>query len=665
MAHLKIALVGNPNTGKTSLFNALTGLNQKVGNYPGITVEKKIGHCKLPDNQQAEIIDLPGTYSLNPSSEDEQVAVDTLINRQGTYFPDVVVVVSEVSNLKQNLLLFTQVKDLQLPTILVINMADQMQRKGIRIDLSKLEQLLHTKVVLTSTRKGEGLLALKQAIVDFKELSVAPCVDMSRLEAIPFGTSESEQRRKQQKETIIRYQFINETLKETYVVDQHKAQTLRAHLDRFLIHPFFGYVVFAAILLLIFQAVFTWSSYPMDWIENGFAILGEWLATKLPAGALTNLLIDGVLPGIAGITVFIPQIAVLFTLIAILEESGYMSRVVFLMDNVMRRFGLSGKSVVPLISGAACAVPAVMIARNIESWKERLITILVTPFMTCSARLPVYLIIINLVIPEGDFLWVSYKAWTFFAMYFLGFAMALLSAFILDKVLKMQKNSSFFIAEIPDYKIPLLRNVCLTVYEKTKGFVMGAGKFILAISVLLWFLGSHGMGEKYNSIEATAEQLAQTHQWTEEQKANYIQSESLEYSFLGYIGKGIEPVFRPLGYDWKISIGVVASFAAREVFISTLSTVYSLGKDLDTEGEEGERTILAKMRSEVHPDGTPVYTLGTGISLLLYYAFAMQCLSTVAVVRKETNSWKWTALQFLFMTGIAYISAMLAFILIR
>ena len=665
MAHLKIALVGNPNTGKTSLFNALTGLNQQVGNYPGITVEKKIGHCKLPNDQQAEIIDLPGTYSLNPSSEDEQVAVDTLINRQGTYFPDVVVVVSEVSNLKQNLLLFTQVKDLRLPTILVINMSDQMQRKGIRIDLPKLEQLLHTKIVLTSTRKGEGLLALKEAITNFNELSLAPCVDMSRLEAVPFGTSESEQRRKQQKETIIRYQFINETLKETYTVDQHKAQTLRARLDRFLIHPFFGYVVFSAVLLLIFQAVFTWSSYPMEWIEGGFSFLGEWLAAKLPAGALTNLLIDGVLPGIAGITVFIPQIAVLFTLIALLEESGYMSRVVFLMDNVMRRFGLSGKSVVPLISGAACAVPAVMIARNIESWKERLITILVTPFMTCSARLPVYLIIINLVIPEGDFLWVSYKAWTFFAMYFLGFAMALLSAFILDKVLKMQKNSSFFIAEIPDYKIPLLRNVCLTVYEKTKGFVMGAGKFILAISVLLWFLGSHGMGEKYNSIEATAEQLAQTHQWTEEQKANYIQSESLEYSFLGYIGKGIEPVFRPLGYDWKISIGVVASFAAREVFISTLSTVYSLGKDLDTEAEEGERTILEKMHSEVHPDGTPVYTLGTGISLLLYYAFAMQCLSTVAVVRKETNSWRWTALQFLFMTGIAYISAMLAFILIR
>ena len=657
--------MGNPNTGKTSLFNALTGLNQKVGNYPGITVEKKIGYCKLSDTQQAEIIDLPGAYSLNPSSEDEHVAVNVLTHSSEPHYPDVVVVVCEVSNLKQNLLLFTQVKDLGLPTILVINMVDQMRKKGISIEVEKLAEVLQTKVVLTSTRKSEGLTELKEAIVNYQQLSLTPCVDISRLEAMTFGTSESEQRRKQQKETILRYQFINKILKETYTVDQRKAQTLRARLDRFLIHPFFGYVVFAAILLLIFQAVFTWSSYPMDWIENGFNVFGEWLATKLPAGALSELLIEGILPGIAGITVFIPQIAVLFTLIALLEESGYMSRVVFLMDNVMRRFGLSGKSVVPLISGAACAVPAVMIARNIENWKERLITILVTPFMTCSARLPVYLIIINLVIPDGEFWWISYKAWTFFAMYFLGFAVALLSAFILDKVLKMHKNNSFFIAEIPDYKIPLLRNVCLTVYEKTKGFVVGAGKFILAISILLWFLGSHGVGEKYNSIEATAEQLAQTHQWTAEQKAHYIEAQSLEYSFLGYIGKGIEPVFRPLGYDWKISIGVVASFAAREVFISTLSTVYSLGKDLDTEGEEGERTILAKMRAEVRPDGTPVYTLGTGISLLLYYAFAMQCLSTVAVVRKETNSWKWTAIQWIFMTGIAYVSAMMAFILIR
>ena len=701
---IKVALIGNPNTGKTSLFNALTGLNQKVGNYPGITVEKKIGHCKLSEGCKADIIDLPGTYSLNASSEDERVAVNILLDRKGEYFPDVVVLVCDVVNLKQNLLLYTQIKDLQLPTLLVINMTDQMERKGISIDLEVLSQSLKTKVVLTSTRNNTGIDALKEAITHYEELPIAPCVTVERLDPAYFGKlyelfpnentyklwliishntyiienyketdltgvqhtkTESEIRRMKQKETIIRYQCINETLKKSYTVDQHKAQTLRAHLDRLLIHPILGYVIFALILLVIFQAVFSWSSYPMDAIEEGFKWLIAYCENILPAGPLTDLLTKGILTGISGIVVFVPQIAILFTFISLLEESGYMSRVVFLMDNIMRRFGLNGKSVVPLISGAACAIPAVMIARNIENWKERLITILVTPFMTCSARLPVYLIIINLVIPEGNFMLISYKAWMFFAMYFLGFAMALLSAFILDKILKMGKYKSFFIAEMPDYKVPLWRNVGITVYEKTKGFVTGAGKFILAISILLWFLGSHGIGERYNSIESTAERLAQEQQWGEQQKANYIESEQLEYSFLGYIGKGIEPVFRPLGYDWKISIGVVASFAAREVFISTLSSVYSLGGDLDTEGEEGERTILAKMRSEVHPDGTPVYTLGTGISLLLYYAFAMQCLSTVAIVHKETNSWKWTAIQWIFMTGIAYLSAMLAFLLIK
>ena len=338
-----------------------------------------------------------------------------------------------------------------------------------------------------------------------------------------------------------------------------------------------------------------------------------------------------------------------------------MSRVVFLMDNLMKRFGLSGKSVVPLISGAACAIPAVMIARNIESWKERLITILVTPFMTCSARLPVYLIIIALVIPEGNFLFFSYKALTLFALYVLGFVAALLSAFILDKVLRIKKGKSFFIAEMPNYKLPLWKNVGITVYEKTKSFVIGAGKIILAISILLWFLGSHGMGEQYHNIETEANRLASKHQWEEEEKQHYIESQQLEYSFLGYIGKGIEPIFRPLGYDWKISIGVLSSFAAREVFVGTLATIYSLGSDLDTEEEEGEHTILEKMRNETRPDGSPVFTLATGTSLLLFYAFAMQCLSTIVVVRRETNSWKWAAIQWSFMTGIAYLCAMLAY----
>lgn len=701
---IKVALIGNPNTGKTSLFNALTGLNQKVGNYPGITVEKKIGQTSLCSHCKGVIIDLPGTYSLNASSEDERVAVNVLLDRKGEYFPDVVVVVCDVNNLKRNLLIFTQIKDLQLPTLLVVNMADQMERKGISLDIAALEASLQTKVVLTSTRTGMGIEALKKAIMDYQSLPIAPCVSVERIDKSYFDSlatlfpnentyklwlivshntyiienyketdltrvkhtkTESEIRRMKQKETIIRYQCINETLKKAYSVDYHKAQTLRARLDRLLIHPILGYVIFTLVLLVLFQAVFSWSSYPMDGIEWLFAQLTDWCESVLPEGALTDLLTKGILSGIAGIVVFIPQIAILFTFISLLEESGYMSRAVFLMDNIMRRFGLNGKSVVPLMSGVACAIPAVMIARNIENWKERLITILVTPFMTCSARLPVYLIIINLVIPEGDFLFFSYKAWAFFGMYFLGVAAALVSAFILDKVLKMKQHKSFFIAEMPDYKVPMWRNVGITVYEKTKGFVTGAGKIILSISVLLWFLGSHGVGERYNTIEQRADTLAAEQQWDEDQKTHYIESEQLEYSFLGYIGKAIEPVFRPLGYDWKISIGVVASFAAREVFISTLSSVYSLGGDLDTEGEEGERTILAKMRSELRADGTPVYTLGTGISLLLYYAFAMQCLSTVAIVRKETNSWKWTAIQWFFMTGVAYISAMLAFLLIK
>ncbi|MFK8294070.1 ferrous iron transport protein B [Capnocytophaga stomatis] len=697
---IKVALIGNPNTGKTSIFNALTGLNQKVGNYPGITVEKKIGHCKLTDDVKVEIIDLPGTYSLNANSMDERVAVNILLNKNEELYPDVVVVTADVENLKQNLLIFTQIKDLNLPTVLVVNMADQMQRKGISIDISALEKELKTKVVLTSTRTRKGLDELKNVLANYQELSTDSFFDVNRLDGSYFQNlntlfpkenayklwlivshnvdfieshkeidlagvkntkSESEIKRMKQRETILRYQQINDVLKKTYSVNLSGAKTLRAKLDKVLLHNFFGYVIFAAVLLLVFQAVYDWSSYPMDWIESSLEKLTNRTAEKLPEGALTELLTEGILPGITGILIFIPQIAILFFFISLLEESGYMSRVVFLMDNIMKRFGLNGKSVVPLISGAACAIPAVMIARNIESWKERLITILVTPFMTCSARLPVYLIIIALVIPDGEFLFISYKALTLFALYVLGFVAALLSAFVLDKLLKIKKGKSFFIAEMPNYKVPLWQNVAITVYEKTKSFVLGAGKIILAISVILWFLGSHGMGEKYNNIENEATTLAQQQQWDETQTAHFIESAQLEYSYLGYIGKAIEPIFRPLGYDWKISIGVLSSFAAREVFIATLASIYSLGGDLDTEEEEGERTILSKLRSETRPDGTPVYTFATGISLLLFYAFAMQCLSTMAVVRRKTNSWKWTAVQWCFMTGIAYISAMLAY----
>jgi len=691
---INIALIGNPNTGKTSVFNALTGLNQKVGNYPGITVEKKEGICKLPRGVKAHIIDLPGTYSLNASSLDENVVIELLLNKNDKDFPDVAVVVSDVENLKRNLLLFTQIKDLEIPTILVINMADRMKYKGISLDIEHLEQELKTKIAVISTRKNEGIESLKQLISNYKELSTTPCLNASEIDkeyfdklrkAFPnqllyklwlvitqdvnFGKmdrneveaiasfktkSKSDLKRLQQKETIKRYQFINNTLKKGQTIDASQAKDLRTKFDRILTHKVWGYVIFFFILLTIFQAIYDWSTVPMDFIDGLFANLSDWVKNALPEGAFTNLLAEGIISGLGGIVIFIPQIAFLFLFISILEESGYMSRVVFLMDRIMRRFGLSGKSIVPLISGTACAIPAIMATRNIESWKERLITILVTPFTTCSARLPVYLIIIALVIPEGRFLGLSYQALTLMLLYLLGFGAAVVSAYILNKVLKI-KSKTFFVVEMPNYKLPLFKNVAITVLEKTKSFVFGAGKIILAISIILWFLASYGPGEQFNNAEniVTTEYAAQN--LNEEELGQKIASHKLEHSFIGIAGHAIEPVIRPLGYDWKIGIAIVSSFAAREVFVGTLATIYSVGND-------DEDTIKNRMAGEVNPIlGGPLFNFASGISLLLFYAFAMQCMSTLAVVKKETNTWKWPTLQLIIMTAIAYISALIAY----
>ncbi|WP_292948842.1 ferrous iron transport protein B [Olleya sp. UBA1516] len=691
---INIALIGNPNTGKTSVFNALTGLNQKVGNYPGITVEKKEGICKLPRGVKAHIIDLPGTYSLNASSLDENVVIELLLNKNDKDFPDVAVVVSDVENLKRNLLLFTQIKDLEIPTILVINMADRMKYKGISLDIEHLEKELQTKIAVISTRKNEGIDNLKQLISNYKELSTTPCLNASEIDkeyfdklrkAFPnqllyklwlvitqdvnFGKmdrneveaiasfktkSKSDLKRLQQKETIKRYQFINNTLKKGQTIDASQAKDLRTKFDRILTHKVWGYVIFFFILLTIFQAIYDWSTVPMDFIDSVFASLSDWVKNTLPEGAFTNLLAEGIISGLGGIVIFIPQIAFLFLFIAILEETGYMSRVVFLMDRIMRRFGLSGKSIVPLISGTACAIPAIMATRNIESWKERLITILVTPFTTCSARLPVYLIIIALVIPEGRFLGLSYQALTLMLLYLLGFGAAVISAYILNKVLKI-KSKTFFVVEMPNYKLPLFKNVALTVLEKTKSFVFGAGKIILAISIILWFLASYGPGEQFNNAEniVTTEYAAQN--LNEEELNQKIASHKLEHSFIGIAGHAIEPIIRPLGYDWKIGIAIVSSFAAREVFVGTLATIYSVGND-------DEDTIKNRMAGEVNPIlGGPLFNFASGISLLLFYAFAMQCMSTLAVVKKETNTWKWPTLQLVIMTAIAYISALIAY----
>ncbi len=466
--------------------------------------------------------------------------------------------------------------------------------------------------------------------------------------------SKGDLKRLQQKETIKRYQFINNTLKKGQTIDTENAKGMRAQFDRILTHKVFGYLIFFIILLTIFQAIYDWSSIPMDFIDSTFSSLSEWTKNTLPEGTFTSLLADGIIPGLGGIVIFIPQIAFLFLFISVLEESGYMSRVVFLMDRIMRKFGLSGKSIVPLISGTACAIPAIMATRNIESWKERLVTILVTPFITCSARLPVYLIIIALVIPKGRILGLSYQALTLMFLYFLGFIAAILSAYLLDKILKI-RSKTFFVVEMPNYKLPLFKNVVITVIEKTKEFIFGAGKIILAISIILWFLASYGPGEQFNNAEEIVKTESVSQNLSDDELQNKIASHKLEHSFIGILGRGIEPAISPLGYDWKIGIALVSSFAAREVFVGTLATIYSVGSD-------DEDTIKNRMAAEVNPTrGGPLFTFASGISLLLFYAFAMQCMSTLAVVKRETNSWKWPIFQLVGMTALAYVVALIAF----
>ena len=691
---INVALIGNPNTGKTSVFNALTGLNQKVGNYPGITVEKKQGVCKLDRGVKAHIIDLPGTYSLNASSLDESVVIELLLNKNDKDFPDVAIVITDVENLKRNLLVYTQIKDLEIPTILVINMSDRMAYKGISLDIEHLEKQLDTKIAVVSTRKNTGITDLKALISNYKILSTKPCLNTQAIDTtyfeglkkafpkqslyklwlvitqdVNFGKidrntisdtsnfktkSDSDLKRLQQKETVKRYQFINNILKKGQTIDLSTAKDLRIKLDRILTHKVWGYLIFFVILLAIFQAIYDWAELPMDLIDSTFASLSDWVKNTLPKGAFTNLLAEGIIAGLGGIVIFIPQIAFLFLFISILEESGYMSRVVFLMDRIMRRFGLSGKSVVPLVSGTACAIPAIMATRNIESWKERLITILVTPFTTCSARLPVYLIIIALVIPEQRVLGIfSLQGLTLMFLYLLGFGAAIFSAWLLNKVLKI-RSKTFFVIEMPNYKIPMFKNVAITVIEKTKSFVLGAGKIILAISIILWVLASYGPGT-FNDATAIVTKQTQTENLSEEELETRIASYKLEHSYIGILGKGIEPAVAPLGYDWKIGIAIVSSFAAREVFVGTLATIYSVGS-------EEEETIKNRMAAEVNPVlGTPRFNFASGISLLLFYAFAMQCMSTLAVVRRETNSWKWPIWQLGAMTVIAYIVALAAY----
>ena len=690
-----ITLVGNPNVGKTSLFNKITGLRQKVGNYPGVTVEKREGSV-TKNGTLYHIIDLPGTYSIYPNSLDEEIVFNTLGNKKNKDYPELAVVVAEPSNLKRSILLYYQVKDLGVPAIFVINMKDEIEAKGLTIDLEKLETLLDTKVILTNARTSEGLEELIQQFenqptsksssfqagqlyekateevkstfnlssdylaylyLSQKEVTFLSSEDKEKLDAIKKKHAIIG-RRLQVKETIDRNQQLDQDLKPILQYNLANKTTFTEKVDQILMHPFFGYVIFFAILLLIFQAVYTWSGPLMDFIDGLFGSLQEFTSATLPEGPLANILTEAIIPGIGGIVIFVPQIAILFLFISLMEETGYMSRVVYLMDRWLKPFGLSGKSVVPLISGVACAVPAVMSARNIENAKERMLTILVTPFMTCAARLPIYIVIIALVIPDKEWYGFNLQGLALFLMYVLGVLGALGSAIILNLIIKA-KHKSLLILELPTYKLPDWKNVGLNVWEKTLGFLWGAGKIIFSISIILWVLGNFGPGEQFDK----AEEIVTAHhpRMNEEDLQNEIASYQLEHSYLGKIGSVIEPVVAPLGYDWKMGIGLISSFAAREVFVGTMSTVYSLGEvDIEEDAQKGK--LLDRMRAEINRNtGEAAYTFASGISLLLFYAFAMQCMSTIAIVKRETDSWKWTLIQTGFMTGFAYFVAFIAY----
>ncbi|NBV57312.1 MAG: ferrous iron transport protein B [Bacteroidetes bacterium] len=549
----KIVLVGNPNCGKSSLFNNLTKLKQKITNVPGTTIENKVGTV-TQGKRKIELIDTPGTYSFNPKSLDEKEAIRVFFEDPP---PDTILYIADASNLKRNLFYFSQ-----------------------------LAQQHYT-----------------------------------------FG-SENDHTHESHYDSIAK--LLNKTTK-----IKTKRELITGKIDAFATHPVLGYLIFLLVLLFIFQSVFTLASYPMDWIENGFGMLGEYLTEILPDGWLKKLIIHGLVAGIAGVVVFVPQIAILFFFMSLLEDTGYMARVSFIMDKMLRGLGLSGKSVVPLLSGAACAIPAIMSTRNIENWKDRLITIMVTPLMSCSARLPVYTLLISMAIPNTPvFGLISLQALVMLSMYVLGTVAALVAAVVFKWFIKYN-IPSYFIMELPVYHSPRWGNIWVNCWQKSRSFVTEAGKVILIISVVLWFLASYGPKA--------------------DQSLGIQESPTLEQSYAGHFGKAIEPSIAPIGFDWKIGIALITSFAAREVFVGTMSTIYSVGD------EDNFDQLREKMNKDRHKNGEPVYSLAVILSLMVFYAFAMQCMSTLAVVYKETRSWKWPMIQFGYMTVLAYFGSWVVF----
>ncbi len=699
----RVALVGNPNTGKSTIFNALTGLNQKIGNFPGVTVDKKSGFSRLNDGTRVEIIDLPGTYSLYPKSADETIVFEVLSDSQNVSHPDMVLVIADATNLKRNLLLYTQIADLGIPVVLVLNMMDLAKKGNIEIDVDALANRLNIQVVTLAARKSQGIDDLKKAIQFqtavasqsetisvnaiapdlIKEISELRSLDnpyialqiahqyqnlrylskaeQQRVDELLLATDFHSQKA-QAAETIARYNYINDVL-----LDSVKYTTVALEenisnkIDHYLTHKIWGFVIFIGILFAIFQSIFAWSEYPMLLIETVFVWLASMGHQFLPAGVLTDLLIDGVLAGLSGVMVFIPQIALLFAFISILEDTGYMARVTFMMDRLMRKVGLNGKSVVPMIGGLACAVPAIMSARTIENWKERMITIMVTPLVSCSARLPIYTLLISLVVPSKMvFGFIQLQGLALMSLYLMSIVSAILVAWAMKFILR-SKVKGYFIMELPVYRMPRWNNVALTMYESVKTFVTQAGKVIIAVSIVLWVLASYGPGDRFDQIEAKYSSAEYNNQFTEHQIDKLKSSAKLENSYAGVLGKSIEPAIKPLGFDWKIGIALITSFAAREVFVGTMATLYSVDGDADKMDSVREKMAGAKNANT----GLPVFTVASAFSLMMFYAFAMQCMSTMAVVYRETKHIKWPVIQFVYMLVLAYVASYVTYVILK
>ncbi len=646
----KIAIVGNPNTGKSTVFNWLTGLHQKVGNFPGVTVDRKSGLLKL-NQRNIEVIDLPGTYSIFPRSEEERVVRDLLLDATDSDFPDLVVFVADQTQWERNLLLFTQLYDLKIPMILVQTMVD-MEPKW-EMDNHPIWKDRLIPLVKVNGRTGQGIEELKSAILQFQDaVELRSHIVEGDLQAMQDSPEH------QIENTKKRYRWIKENFPLKSKLNKEIPRSGISRWDTILVHPIWGYAIFAGVLFIIFQFIFRFASLPMDAIDGSFVQLSQWAKEQLPSGTFTNLISEGVIPGIGGVVTFVPQIALLFFFLSILEETGYMSRVVFIMDKLVRPFGLNGKSVVPLMSSVACAIPGIMSARTISNGRDRLITILVAPLMSCSARIPVYTLLISLVVPDqlvGG--WLDLKGLVLFAMYALGLFAALFMSVVFKWILKT-KEQGFMVMEIPTLKPPMMRQVALTVWEKVRVFVWDAGKVIVALSVILWALASYGPSDRRERAIAAITLPTVSTDSTMQMYQAEVNAVALENSYIGILGKGIEPVIQPLGFDWKIGISIITSFAAREVFVGSMATIYSVGDDF-----EDNTRLLDKMKRDVNSTtGKPTFSLATGMSLMVFYVFAMQCLATFAVVQRETSSWKWPIVQVIYMAALAYLGAWLTFI---